>query len=171
MQVAPPCGQICNQFKCWHNRTSLRLELSYKEYKFNLVNKIIQAKDSIPWVRCASGNVFWVCPLVGPIPLKLIFRKWSNGVKWAYSGVYLSQTMWEFSRFSGFKPDLLAVKVWSKWKKIHGKEASNRRRLWWIWWMGLATTTPSTFKRTCSLWKEDPNVFYRWHSLSLFITF
>ena len=25
--------------------------------QFNKVNKIIQAKDSIPWVRCASGNV------------------------------------------------------------------------------------------------------------------
>ena len=26
-------------------------------YKFNMVKKIIQVKDSIPWVRCASGNV------------------------------------------------------------------------------------------------------------------
>ena len=26
-----------------------------------LVNKIIQAKNSIPWVRCASGNVLLIC--------------------------------------------------------------------------------------------------------------
>ena len=29
-------------------------------YKFNLVNKIIQVRDSIPWVRCASGNVLFI---------------------------------------------------------------------------------------------------------------
>ena len=28
-------------------------------YKFDMVKKIIQVKDSIPWVLCASGNVCW----------------------------------------------------------------------------------------------------------------
>ena len=28
-----------------------------KRSVFNLAMKIIQVKDSIPWVRCASGNV------------------------------------------------------------------------------------------------------------------
>ena len=30
----------------------------------------------------------------------------------------------------------------------------------WIWWTGLAMTTPSTFERTCFLWKEDPDVYF-----------
>ena len=31
---------------------------SLNKYEFNAVKKIIQVIDSIPWVRCASGNVF-----------------------------------------------------------------------------------------------------------------
>ena len=31
---------------------------SLNEFKFNSVENIIQFKDSIPWVRCASGHVF-----------------------------------------------------------------------------------------------------------------
>ena len=39
--VCPSGGQICNQCK-WRS----------------LAGEITQVKESIPWVRCASGNVF-----------------------------------------------------------------------------------------------------------------
>ena len=42
MLIALHVGQICNQCK-WH-----------------LAGEITQVKESIPWVRCASGNV-WKC--------------------------------------------------------------------------------------------------------------
>ena len=58
MQVAPSGGQICNQFKWWHNRMG---NGNGCKLKFNMGKKIIQVKDSIPWVRCASGNVFLLC--------------------------------------------------------------------------------------------------------------
>ena len=32
-------------------------KMNKNEYKYNLGENIIQVKDSIPWVRCASGNV------------------------------------------------------------------------------------------------------------------
>ena len=35
----------------------LVISTAIDEYKFNSVKKIIQVIDSIPWVRCASGNV------------------------------------------------------------------------------------------------------------------
>ena len=41
-QVAPSGGQICNQFKKFHSNQF----------------QTILVMDSIPWVRCASGNVF-----------------------------------------------------------------------------------------------------------------
>ena len=49
--VASPGGQILTN-------TSAK-----NEYKFNIVEKITQVLNSIPWVRCASGNVwFYVLP-------------------------------------------------------------------------------------------------------------
>ena len=30
------------------------------EYEFNLVKKKVPVTDSLPWVRCASGNVFLI---------------------------------------------------------------------------------------------------------------
>ena len=48
MQVAPSGGQICNQFKKFH----------WNQFQTILVERFTQVMDSIPWVRCASGNVF-----------------------------------------------------------------------------------------------------------------
>ena len=47
MQVAPSGGQSCNQFKKFH----------WNQFQTILVERFYQVIDSIPWVRCASGNV------------------------------------------------------------------------------------------------------------------
>ena len=68
MQVAPPGGQTCdlskyrhpvakietnpNGITCWPN-------LEAMQEAFFLAGEIAQVIESIPWVRCASGNVFW----------------------------------------------------------------------------------------------------------------
>ena len=49
MQVAPSGGQICSQFKKFH----------WNQFQTILVERFTQVMDSIPWVRCASGNVLW----------------------------------------------------------------------------------------------------------------
>ena len=49
MQVAPSGGQICNQFKKFH----------WNQFQTILVERFTQVMDSIPWVRCASGNVLF----------------------------------------------------------------------------------------------------------------
>ena len=63
MQVVPPVGQICNKCKCtnasgtiwWPNLEQMHLILNQLS-----VETIIQVTDSIPCVRCGSGNVLWV---------------------------------------------------------------------------------------------------------------
>ena len=53
MQVAPSGGQICNHLvaiTCWPNLEPMQVTLY-------LAGEITQVKESIPWVRCASGNV------------------------------------------------------------------------------------------------------------------
>ena len=70
MQVAPYGGQICNLCKWrnlvvkfvtdvsgatwWPNLEPMQVAL------FLLAEEITQVKEAIPWVRCASGNVFFV---------------------------------------------------------------------------------------------------------------
>ena len=46
MQVAPSGGEICNQFK----------KFNWNQFQTILVERFTQ--DSIPWVRCAFGNVY-----------------------------------------------------------------------------------------------------------------
>ena len=48
MQVVPSSGQLCNQFKKFH----------WNQFQTILVERFSQVMDSIPWVRCASGNVY-----------------------------------------------------------------------------------------------------------------
>ena len=50
MQVAPPGGQNWNTYN-WPN-------LEPMQVAFYLAGEITQVKESIPWVRCASGNVY-----------------------------------------------------------------------------------------------------------------
>ena len=50
MQIAPSGGQIANCITCWPN-------LEPMQVAFYLTGEITQVIDSIPWVRCASGNV------------------------------------------------------------------------------------------------------------------
>ena len=57
MQVAPSGGQILNQSKLRH------LVLTEINLKWFWLKKISQVMDSIPWVRCASGNVSRICPM------------------------------------------------------------------------------------------------------------
>ena len=75
MQVAPPKFVINASGAIWWpnlqpiqvvaqrtHQLALQLELSKMDTN-SIVNKIIQVKDSIPWVRCASGNVHLKAPL------------------------------------------------------------------------------------------------------------
>ena len=68
MQVAPSGGQICNLCKLchlvakfvtdasgatwWPNLESMQVAF------YSLAEEMTQVKEEIPWVRCASGNVF-----------------------------------------------------------------------------------------------------------------
>ena len=68
MQVAPPVGQIWNQFwwhhlvvKFWTNTSGTTYNwpnLEPMQVALYLAGEITQVKEAIPWVRCASGNVF-----------------------------------------------------------------------------------------------------------------
>ena len=68
MQVAPFVGQIWNQFwwhhllvKFWTNTSGTTYSwpnLETMQVAFYLAGEITQVKESIPWVLCASGNVF-----------------------------------------------------------------------------------------------------------------
>ena len=70
MQVAPPVGQIWNQFwwhhlvvKFWTNTSGTTYNwpnLEPMQVAFYLAGEITQVKESIPWVRCASGNVLFI---------------------------------------------------------------------------------------------------------------
>ena len=64
MQATPPGGQAWNQCK-WHymlakfgTNTSGTTCWPNLEVPFFLAGDIAQVIESIPWVRCASGNVF-----------------------------------------------------------------------------------------------------------------
>ena len=67
MQVAPSGGQICNKCKWCHlvakfgTNASCAIwwpSLELMQVEPPLAGEITQALDAIPWVRCASGNVF-----------------------------------------------------------------------------------------------------------------
>ena len=67
MQVVPSGGQICNSCKWRHLVAKFVTDASGATWWllepmqvafFLLAGEITQVKDSIPWVRCASGNVF-----------------------------------------------------------------------------------------------------------------
>ena len=47
---------------------------------FFLAGEITQVKDSIPWVRCASGNVFSFICLIGQIGLQVERPLWQGKV-------------------------------------------------------------------------------------------
>ena len=49
-------GTNANCITCWPNLEPMQVE-------FYLAGEITQVIDSIPWVRCASGNVSLVPPL------------------------------------------------------------------------------------------------------------
>ena len=68
MQVAPSGGQICNQFKKFH----------WNQFQTILVERFTQVMDLIPWVRCASSNVWlwWVLNDANDSFLFLSFVKW-----------------------------------------------------------------------------------------------
>ena len=61
MQVAPPVGQIWNQF-WWSTNTSGTTynwpNLEPMQVALYLAGEITQVKEAIPWVHCASGNVY-----------------------------------------------------------------------------------------------------------------
>ena len=46
MQLAPSGGKICKKFH-------------WNQFQTIIVERFTQVMDSIPWVRCASGNVYW----------------------------------------------------------------------------------------------------------------
>jgi len=81
MQVAPPVGQIWNQFwwhhlvvKFWTNTSGTTYNwpnLEPMQVAFYLAGEITQVIDSIPWVRCASCNVWHVISYSGAKHLKL----------------------------------------------------------------------------------------------------
>ena len=68
MQVVPSVGQIWNRFwwhllvvKFWTNTSGTTYNwpnLKPMQVAFYLAGEITQDKESIPWVRCASGNVY-----------------------------------------------------------------------------------------------------------------
>ena len=57
MQVAPTSGQNDNAISATWWLNLLSMQVAQSGGQICIVNKIIQVKDSIPWVRCASGNV------------------------------------------------------------------------------------------------------------------
>ena len=69
MLIALHVGQIWNQFwwhhlvvKFWTNTSGTTYNwpnLEPMQVAFYLAGEITQVKESIPWARCASGNVFW----------------------------------------------------------------------------------------------------------------
>ena len=84
MQVAPPVDQIWNQFwwhhmvvKFWTNTSGTTYNwpnLEPMQVALYLAGEITQVKESIPWVRCASGNV----SSYGPMAI------WPNVAIWPY---------------------------------------------------------------------------------------
>ena len=65
LQVAPSSGQICNICKWCHLVAKFAINASGAIWWPNLQliqvvpsGEITQVLDAIPWVRCASGNVF-----------------------------------------------------------------------------------------------------------------
>ena len=70
MQVAPPGGQNWDQLwwhhqvvKFWTNTSGTTYNwpnLEPMQMALYLAGEINQIKESIPWVRCASGNVFFI---------------------------------------------------------------------------------------------------------------
>ena len=68
MQVVPPVGQIWNKFWWYHLVVKFWTNTSGTTYNWPnfkplqvalyLAGEITQVKESIPWVRCASGNVW-----------------------------------------------------------------------------------------------------------------
>ena len=59
MQVTPYGGQICNLCKWRHLVAKFATNASgTMQVAFYFDGEITQVLDAIPWVRCASGNVF-----------------------------------------------------------------------------------------------------------------
>ena len=65
MQVAPSGGEFCNKCKWRHLvvktkaiSTIWRQNLGLMQVEPPLAGEITQVKESIPWVRCASGNFY-----------------------------------------------------------------------------------------------------------------
>ena len=62
MQVAPPGGQIWNQCQVHYMFAKFGTNSGgitwWSTFELFTSEKIIQVINSIPWVRCASGNVF-----------------------------------------------------------------------------------------------------------------
>ena len=67
MQVAPSGGQICNKCKWCHlvakydTNASCAIclpSLELMQVEPPLAGEITQVRGALPWVRCASGNVY-----------------------------------------------------------------------------------------------------------------
>ena len=56
MQVAPSGGHDCNQLKWWHNGPRKLMQIQF-DIKDDSSKRLVLSIESIPWVRCASGNV------------------------------------------------------------------------------------------------------------------
>ena len=54
MQVAPSGGHASSA-TWWQKLEPMKMQVA-----FFLAGEITQVKESIPWVRCASGNVFYI---------------------------------------------------------------------------------------------------------------
>ena len=75
MQMAPSGGQICNLCKWRHLVAKFETYASGATWWPNLepmqvaiflsAGEITQDKEAIPWVRCASGNVYFQNPMSG----------------------------------------------------------------------------------------------------------
>ena len=95
MLVAPPVGQI------WTNTSGTTYNwpnLEPMQVAFFLAGEITQVKESIPWVRIASGNVFGTWPARADSPCKT--SPWSNC---SWDGVRIIHTyQWQWYLFLGF---------------------------------------------------------------------
>ena len=77
MVVASRMTGRCTRWERWLPGSGGGLkELNWNLHSFHLLD-IIQVLDSISWVRCASGDVFWHFPTNWPpttlVPNKLLF--------------------------------------------------------------------------------------------------
>ena len=110
MLIALHVGQIWNQFwwlhlvvKFWTNTSGTTYNwpnLEPMQVEFYLAGEITQVTDAIPWVRCASGNVF------SRIPVQWTMQ-WSTGIKftWPYGHMGHYSNKYPFRWFSVCKSE------------------------------------------------------------------